>query len=710
MKKWLIWSLIFVLLVSNVLAVCTVTFGKETYKPSETITATMSCSEQGEKNTAYNLSWYNATGGLLERDSGTTPTVAGTNFFQTYTIPSTYNTTIWGNLTGTGLEGFDFANVSGSNINSLIITNALFSPTAFLGKSFSVDFTVTDENDKKVSNAHCLVYGTDNNSAPLQVCGETHSHDGRAVCQNDLHTEDFVEGNNYLAKIRCTCGVGDDACIDEDGNVVNASAGSNTYPFSVNTWLVVNTVVDETEYVPREEIVICVNLTNSQYGSRIPVEIYHQVRCSANDDNDDDLDRSLIIYDANEPDERGISANTTQMQCKRFRIPEVRYLEGKSSECYASTTTWVLDEQREKVIGYATTSPSFNITSDELNLMPDWVWINDNRWNTIINLSKKTFHDYNGSGIGNIDLKINTLPISDKPSEQFTTRELHLTDFITVTQIKNISAFNRTSAINYNFEVLDDGSIEIELVDVDISRNGWYNVTIVFENFDQREANALDNISINSKYLQELDNQTVALEDIANKTGTFHFEIDCQDVIPVGHTLNCTISAQVEATDQLQKEVDFTCYIKDGANKYNERNFNQMVNTTRLYIKQTFGVPYFLTVGNEYQVYCGAGYYNLGFREDIFYTSFTTISSGSFPPPIDLVGKIDEVTPKVSFIGDTIEAFSNLTKLDYLILLIGIILTIIIIWQLLRCSVKATILAIILSILWWVVVRLIAIF
>ena len=108
-------------------------------------------------------------------------------------------------------------------------------------------------------------------------------------------------------------------------------------------------------------------------------------------------------------DERGISPNTTQMQCKRFIIPEPKYLQGKTSECYASTEVKVLDETNNEILSYHTTSTMFNLTSDELNLISDWQRINKTHFNSIINLSAPQYSNFNGTGTGNLDIKLFTL-------------------------------------------------------------------------------------------------------------------------------------------------------------------------------------------------------------------------------------------------------------------------------------------------------------
>lgn len=184
--------------------------------------------------------------------------------------------------------------------------------------------------------------------------------------------------------------------------------------------------------------------------------------------------------------------------------------------------------------------------------------------------------------------------------------------------------------------------IELELRDVDISSTGWYNVTIYLNDYNARSANALNNLTALTSGLTNLtytltnvtnsqSRAADALEEIANKTGTFHFSVVCDPAVTVGNNINCNINAQVEANETMQKEVDFTCYIDNGGVRNAEQNWNQMVNKTMITMPKYFSTVN-LTGDYSYQLKCEAGYYNLGSRTDTFYTTFNVnkVLTGSY--------------------------------------------------------------------------------
>ncbi|MBS3088892.1 hypothetical protein J4402_03900 [Candidatus Pacearchaeota archaeon] len=614
-----------ILFISFASAACTVTFDKSSYFPSETVTASLSCSGNDEKNQAYTLNWtFNGTT-QLELDTGTTPPTVSTLFYATYILNSSYAGTINATLSGTNLEGNDGANVSGTSAKVLTITDLSFSSSAFIGSLFAVDFKVTNNQGKSISNAQCKVYGTDNTDAPLQMGGTTLTYNGLGSTAEVLDSI-FTEGNQYLCKIRCFCGIANtsSSCVDEDGNQVFSSAGSTSVPFTLNTWLTSSTLVDQTEYTEKEEIVICANLTNSNYTSRVPVEIYHQVRCSSGIDNNNDLDRVLVISDGDTPDRRGISAGTTQMQCKRFVVPEPRYLQGKSSQCYASTEVWVLNSQNEKIVRYLTTSPAFNITISSLQLQPDWERIADYQWNSIINLTGDTYHNWNGTGIANIDLRLDKVASYIRSYEQDVLPEVEFNNFLLSDYIKNwTTSYCNGTTVNSALEINEDGNAELELRDVGISNSGsnCYNVTLNINSFEERSTEALE------EFNSSLGRSATALEGIENKTGTFHLDVACPSTSTIGGDMSCVITAYIEDFQTVQKEVDFTCHISDGTSQYSSTNFNQMITKSAVSLPKTFLVPSTFTDGTQYVLQCYADYYNLGSRRDSFYDTFIAAAS-----------------------------------------------------------------------------------
>jgi len=605
MKK-IIMLLILIFLITNASAVCTLTLDKDIYHPEESATAEIQCSEAIEKNKEYILYWYNGTKNIYN-STGTTSSTTNEKFFASYLIPTG---TSWTNanatLTGTNLEGYDIFNVSGAATTDLIITNKVMISPILLGKLVSVSFDVEDNNGKKVTNAQCKITQFDNNNKPIGISAKIL----KSIAGNVAHTQlitnsNFDEGKQYRTEIYCYCGINNttDACINEDGDIIEKATGTSTGALTTNTWLTVNTTTDKSVYNPNQEIFICANVTNVEYTSRIPIQIYHQIRCSSETDNNQDTDRALIISDGESPDERGISTNTTQMQCKRFVIPDAKYLQGKTSECYASTTTWVLNSAREKIMGYPTTSPVFNITFNNLQLYSNWEQISEYKWNTIINLSTRQFQEYSGTGTGNIQIHLAHPEIYNLDSkEQYGGQELPFNNLLLAEQIDSIEAFNTTGEISTSLHYKKLGQLDLILKDVNLS-SGWYNITINLNSFNERQAEAL--------------------EGIENKTGTFHLDITCPSYGTIGDSMTCAITAQIEDPQLVRKEVDFTCYISDGTSIYSSINFNQMITQAPITISRAFPIPSTFIDNQQYILQCYADYYNLGSRRDSFYDTFT---------------------------------------------------------------------------------------
>lgn len=607
--------LMLILLINSVTATCTVTFDKTSYAPTETVTATILCNQHPSESTkSYTLNWTNSSGDQIELDTGTTPKADGTNyFFETYVLSSGYSGAINTTLQGTGLEGTDGANVTGASSNSLIVSSITFSSSEqlYLGKNLGIGFILKDENAKKINNAICTVAIDDGDNLPIVEAKKVMVYNGKGQADFELTDNAFGEGKDYKVVVRCVCGITStsSACFDENGTEVSSSIGEGSDTFTLNTYLTVNTVVDRSLYYMKEEIFICSNVTNVNLTTRIPMKIFYQIRCSAGIDTDSDTDRVLIASNPeDESEERGISTNTTQMQCKRFIIPEPKYLQGQNSECYASSSVWVLNDLREPVTGYFTTSPVFNLSSDELNLNPDWEQISTNKFNTIINLSAVKYRQFNGGGIGNIDLMLSeAMQGSIDSFKQYSGGTTRIEDFISAKYIKNITATNSSgSSVTAVLEFLSDGCLEIALRSIDISSTGFYNITIEFNDWEERQSDAL--------------------EGIENKTGTFHLDVNCPSSGIIGSNIACIITAYVEDSQTVQKEVDFTCHISDGTSQYSSVNFNQMITQNAVSLSRNFAIPSTFSDGTQYVLQCYADYYNLGSRRDSFYDTFTASS------------------------------------------------------------------------------------
>jgi len=627
-KKILTILLLSIFFISFASATCTVTLDQDSYPDGGTATATMLCTEHPAESTeAYTLNWTNATGYQLELDTGTTPKADGTNsFFETYVIPSNYFA-VYGaglnaTLTGTELEGTDNATIAAVASTDLIITDVTLTGNYRVGRYGSVKFKVTENGGDPVFNARCVVDVVDGNGLPVVATGfmvPTQSN-GYVLQTTPIHSF-WPEGGNFKWDIACGCLNTTGMTSSEPGKCINAADGTAIsgfakgkvqVPFTLSTWLTSTTHVDKTDYAMKNEIFICANVTNVDYALRIPLEIEYQIRCSAGTDNDWDLDRILLTHE-DYADKRGISTNSTQMQCDKVTIPEQNYLQGKTSECYASTNVWMVDSDGSRLIGYPSTSSTFNITSTELNLDADWVKTGTNQINSIVNLS--SFTEINGTGTGNIDVRLHG-----------GYNEIDLTHGIELFNlIENITVYNTTGILtegtHYTLEFLEDDNVEIELKNVPLTNTGteWWNITLDFYNFEDRQADAL--------------------EGIENKTGTFHLDVACPSSGTIGSDMSCVITAYIEDSQTPQKEVDFTCHISDGISTYSSVNFNQMITNNALSMSRAFTIPSTFTDGQQYVLQCYADYYNLGSRRDSFYDTFTaTTSSG-------ITGSSSGITP-----------------------------------------------------------------
>ncbi len=607
---------------STLSAACTVNLDKTFYVGGETATAAMSCSTNPEKNTAYTLTWTYQNGTIVETDSGTTANIVDQLFYQSYTIPSTWPNGVFLNasMNGTGLTitQNDSANVTalGSGGNATLeIVNTTFGG-GFLGLVASVRAIVTDETAKRISGGLCHVTALSNDETEVLLESYGTLIGGVLDVSDILPPSRFNEGTDYAYSVECFCGSAGskNECIDEEGVPVENSIGSAKNFFTTKTYLTLNLVTDKSSYDLRDFITICANITNSNYSYRIPLQIDYQARCSVGSDNNNDLDRVLIFSDGESYDKRGISTNTTQMQCKKFVVPEIRAYEGTNSTCYASSNVWVIGEDGEKILDYPITSNVFYINSTELNINTDWSQISNLTFNSIVNLSADSFKDWNGSNYGNIDIRLISSDENLDTGLRKIMRGIDLNNFLISKYVKTISVVNLTGGnITPYLEFTDEGNLEIELRDQNLNQSGWYNITIVFNDFEERQA--------------------IALEGISNKTGTFHLAVDCPSYAAAGSDITCQLSAQVEDSQLVEKEVDFTCYLYDGVSNYNSLNFNQMINRTLFTVNKTIAVPSSFSGTQNYIFQCEAGYYNLGSRTDYFYDSFVTnyasASSGS---------------------------------------------------------------------------------
>lgn len=605
MKKLLLMALLGIfLLFPLVSAVCTVTFDKDSYSPLETISAQMTCSSGNEKSQSYTLNWTNSTGQQIEVDTGTTPTTAEQNFFETFVLPSGYAGIINATLTGTNLEGTNGANITGASSSSLLVTNISFTALPLVGNILGISFIVADESNKKVSNAQCDIHIDDSDGLPIDNAPkETITYGGKGSYSQQITTKNFDEGRQYAVEIRCKCGVtGTDlACVDEDGTEVASSNGETQASFSVGTWLTSETIIGGNSFSTLFEFTICANITNPVNRSRQVVDITYNWRCDSGANTD--VDR--IVF-GNFEEIRGISSNTTQMQCHDFVIPNDEHIEKGANQCFGATDVRALNDVGDLLITYSTTSAQFNISTPAIHPPSTFIRASKN-----IYYSNISFNDYDVDTKKVHVILRGKLDLGGTPSTSIINYTINYFNGTSIPY--STKFFTHNHPIRFGDNTLYEDAIEIEIAGVNTSKDENFNLTITLENYEERQSNALEGIS--------------------NKTGTFHLDVDCPSNGLIGNNIDCSITAYVEDSQTVQKEVDFTCYISDGTDKFSSLNFNQMVTRNVLTLKRSFEIPSSFNSGQQYVLQCHADYYNFGSRRDSFFDTFTSVKSldGSFP-------------------------------------------------------------------------------
>jgi len=264
--------------------------------------------------------------------------------------------------------------------------------------------------------------------------------------------------------------------------------------------------------------------------------------------------------------------------------------------------TWESDEF--PIFGDFASQPTWAFSAllkDHYNIPEQWSKSSDNQFNFNFNITSLS------STAGSFDFGEH-LP-------------LRLLDESTpIERIVNVSlTYQNGSATSLSTELLatNTGEIVFFINNVNLSK-GDNNFTITANTHDYSKRGVV-----------ALEGSRVALEGIENKTGTFHLDVNCPSEGEIGKDIACTITAYVEDSQTVQKEVDFTCYITHGNSNYSAVNFNQMVTKNAVSINQNFLIPSILNTGTQYTLQCHADYYNLGSRRDSFYDTFTASNYGS---------------------------------------------------------------------------------
>jgi len=236
-----------ILFLPLIYAACTITLDQNLYSQEAVATSTMICSAPAEQSQSYTLNWTNETGHQVHLDTGTTPAVKNTYFYDTYTIDSSYVTTYGAQLnitlTGTELEGEDNSTVAAAGTDDLVITGITLVPDFYIGSYGAIQFDVEDNSGSKISNAQCIVDIVNGHNLPIVASGREVPSQGNGNVLYSFFLPDgtFYEDEDYKIDIACTCfntsgftsgGIG--YCFNSTGSQANSFKHVEAqYPFSI---------------------------------------------------------------------------------------------------------------------------------------------------------------------------------------------------------------------------------------------------------------------------------------------------------------------------------------------------------------------------------------------------------------------------------------------------------------------------------------------
>lgn len=319
-----------------------------------------------------------------------------------------------------------------------------------------------------------------------------------------------------------------------------------------DSFILENVITDKYNYYTGEKAHVCVNLTNNFY-KRIEFEVLYNLRCGVNN-LDSDTDRSLV---AEHTELRALSAGTTQNQCAELNINYLDHLKYKTTQCYASVTVmspYINTFDNKKSI----TSPNFNITDFgmypeyELNptypivkLFPDWRRFD----NLIDNVGKSYFRT-----------KINISKIREEyldPNDKILDDDWDVYAICTENMPLSTEHYNYTvldssgnvidneieaKALQWkpNGESISRCAIGIENVNFSDPGDDYFEVIIWFEDFEERQTNALEGIN--------------------NSAGTFDFSINAPNV-GAGVLIDITGIGITGQGQVMNRDVEITCQV-----------------------------------------------------------------------------------------------------------------------------------------------------
>jgi len=258
----LLFGLVMILSSYLVSAVCTVDIN-DFYVNGDLITIRGTCDNKDEETRSYTFTYTNGSD-TIDTDTGTTPK-KNIDFFQTYLLPNNYVETYGYNftvtLTGTNLEGEDYANVSIPTASDLLISDISITDYYYEEKEGGIRFKVTNAGNPVV-NAKCFMDIISGDSQPLTEGFISVSQGDGYIITGELMESSFVKGGKeYLWDMACVCFDSDNTVSDgQVGHCYDGSTGLQIDNFASTVTQFPFTITDMADK-------IIVNKTVSEYAN-----------------------------------------------------------------------------------------------------------------------------------------------------------------------------------------------------------------------------------------------------------------------------------------------------------------------------------------------------------------------------------------------------------------------------------------------------------
>ena len=623
--------------------------------------------------------------------SSTTPPL--NEFFESFTINSSYisiyGNALNATLLGDNLAGQSNATISAATSSDLLIVDIVISTENFIGTTLAISAKVKNGTEIGTAGASCRIdIETIGGNTVVSGIEEISNHNGDLDVDFEIDSSHFIAGVQYLADINCFCEIGDGRGCS---NAEDGASGEGTKGFLIddlNDFMInkkwANTTGFHDDFTASQGMYPAVYLKD-EFGGKIqitdgPTRINQEDISWGTFNNSVEGNKTTNgqgFLTGGKPASLCLLLNNTFTEEKFIFVNEVSFDDDTLEQHFFPISLDTGETlQGESIIMRTSVKPQIDEgvverCSEEFLLPTHVVGGNDfdinfhlhlEEFEQELELESDEFNFY-GHEIGTpyikiIDVVNVTTSAFDSSINACNELEVNITyDYFGVDETKFIA--------RYCFENTDRdviaGCIE-KRIETDAGASSTINDTITLPYFKHAGTSEVDvsffeetdrttligfadvepyntftivvNNSDSCRYsenlaLQSQQRQASALEGIENKTGTFHLAVDCPAQASAGSEMTCSISAQVEDSQVVEKEVDFTCYLNDGVNNYNSFNFNQMINKTLLTVNKTILIPSSFTATQSYVFQCEARYYNLGSRTDKFFDTFVISSSGS---------------------------------------------------------------------------------